>query len=895
MKRILTGILVLLTLALCFSVPVHADDSNNDPTQADNETGSWIEDLRLMYDEGSIPIEVAFDLSTVGQTGYWEFEYNDDWFKQSAENYNHKLARLTFGMAISSFRPNFDPDTQGDPATHVRDFFNQAGFTDLRMDDYDKNPSLYTVSTLMAHKHIDDENGGFEVLAIGICGGGYQNEWLSNFTIGDETLHVGFNSAAGEVFDRVFGYIAQNQLTGRNIKIWFGGFSRAAAISNVLATKLIDSKQFTTKNVYTYTFATPRTTKDPKPGQYPNIYNIVGKMDPVPSVPFADWGYERFGTTFYLPSQQTDSNYNIKQSTASSVYYDLVGTYWWNNVELDTKLRVLLNYMLKISPTSAVYKQHLQDHLIDIWGNKTVTNIMNELMQVAGNKELINDNNKTEANSLLTYIAYSAFGFATKSDIESEYMNENATIVGNLAHEHTPEVYLSWLFSSEKGELLYSNQLDYLRLVIAGNVDVALFDMDEEDGLVKAVMGNGDYEYEFTYDGKTYVSPWYASAIFMYRNKNDTILLIPKDANYKVVISSNMDQTVTLHGIQLRVGRTNGSFSKLYKLNMKKGGFDVIYSPRDRDLNGDGYYGIVNGDTFDVSTISRGDSTSFAVELERNNFLNLSWREIVVIAFTAPTVIFALMALITTWLVGNHRLKRKKNAGQIRSNAVYDKIPSTCITLCVAMFVLQEMAYWLMPDYLEQRGLLKLGISLSAIYLCNRGFSKQPTSLSRSIFIAMIVCCLGDVTINYSFMLGVFIFGIAILILCHRFYLYEKPEKWQYIMFAISSIGVMAYIIVNRQGSLSWTVAMSVYALALNALLILALTMPKRIRFGAICLTISNVLIFFNQIRGTSLVTHITSLAIDYVAIMCFAYSTRYKKPYENDDVSIIQKPAAQI
>ena len=271
-RKLLMIILALIVLVPSFSLTARAEEQE---------------------DEGSYTVEALFDINTTKTLGRWNFEYNDKWFCQSASIYNHKLARLSLGMAVSSFRPNLDPDAMENPADHLHKFLEGCQFTGLRTDDYDKNPSLYTVSTVMRHKYLTDDQGDFVLIAVGVCGGGYSNEWMSNFTCGDGMDHLGFSSAAEEVFDRLFGYIAATNLAKERIKIWVAGFSRAAAVSNIFAAKLVDTELFDNDNVFAYTFATPRTTKKPNNGEYPNFFNICGKMDPVTQVAFADWGFNR--------------------------------------------------------------------------------------------------------------------------------------------------------------------------------------------------------------------------------------------------------------------------------------------------------------------------------------------------------------------------------------------------------------------------------------------------------------------------------------------------------------------------------------------------------------------------------------------------------------------------
>ena len=57
-------------------------------------------------------------------------------------------------------------------------------------------------------------------------------------TAGTGDIHEGFMSAAQLVIDRLAGYIATRGLQG-TIKVWISGFSRAAAVSNVVAGTLV--------------------------------------------------------------------------------------------------------------------------------------------------------------------------------------------------------------------------------------------------------------------------------------------------------------------------------------------------------------------------------------------------------------------------------------------------------------------------------------------------------------------------------------------------------------------------------------------------------------------------------------------------------------------------------
>ena len=303
----------------------------------------------------TIDLVDVFYTKTTGEDHSLHVPFNRSWFRNDARVYNHDLAKLSLGLATSAFRPESPLSKKSQPADYnLRSFLDQAGFADLRSDDYDKDPSKYTVSTVMGHQTVGDGEDSFELIAVGICGQGYADEWESNLSVGTGKNPTGFSSAAHLVYDRVFGYISENHLKGK-MKIWVSGFSRAAAVSNITASLLSDSDTFSQENVFAYTFATPMTVRDKEPKSYENIFNICGKMDPVTNIPFADWGYSRYGITFSTPAMETDSDFWTKRKKADEVYKEVTGISYWANPDISSQLRVLIDCLLHICPDVETY------------------------------------------------------------------------------------------------------------------------------------------------------------------------------------------------------------------------------------------------------------------------------------------------------------------------------------------------------------------------------------------------------------------------------------------------------------------------------------------------------------------------------------------------------------
>ena len=254
-------------------------------------------------------VETSFNIHAVEDKIVTLSDFLDYPFWRPATKYDGNLAMMSLFMALCSERDlyrNEDPETF-DPAVNVEAYLMNAGFTDIRKSDYSKETSIYTISTAIGSRRMEHEGDEpFTLIAVGVCGGNYKNEWQSNFTAGTDDLHEGFSSASDLVTDRIAGYIATRGITGR-VKIWISGFSRAAAVANLTAGRLTHTGAFPKEDVYAYTFATPAAVQDPPKTGDENIFNIISPTDAVPQVMPADWNCGRYGKDLYLPVPEFSS------------------------------------------------------------------------------------------------------------------------------------------------------------------------------------------------------------------------------------------------------------------------------------------------------------------------------------------------------------------------------------------------------------------------------------------------------------------------------------------------------------------------------------------------------------------------------------------------------------
>lgn len=414
-----------------------------------------------------------------------QFPYSDDWFTGTGELYNHQLAQCTLGMAVSAFRSADQPLDHKD--AHIRDYLTQAGFGEFVSQQFDETPTAETIATLIGSKRLRDEQGEFLLVAAAVSGGGYEDEWLSNFSFGDSAVHDGFFTAASEVFRRVFDYVDAYADGGR-FKLWMGGYSRAAAVSNMAAVLAIETEKVANEDLYVYTFATPNNAQTgvydfSEDGTYDlsNIFNIVGMFDPVPTVPIAEWGYGKLGTTLHLPAQETTPDYLSRREPVAEIYRDITGREYTNSLEVNWLIQKLCQLIYDMAGTAGEYQTRIEAVLDKAWENRSGTlqllkALCGALTENGDTGQAVLDEAPT-ANTLLSVLLWDLL----QEKLEPQAEGEDALKLSvRLFYEHCPEVYVSWMLSQDDPEELFVFDLDYRRVFLDSGVTWSLRDEDGE-------------------------------------------------------------------------------------------------------------------------------------------------------------------------------------------------------------------------------------------------------------------------------------------------------------------------------------------------------------------------------------------------------------------------------
>lgn len=256
------------------------------------------------------------------------YTYSDSYFKGDSRVYNDHLATLSMSLGEASVSSNREPYTIEGYKNKSRDvtaFLEDTGFSEIKINQYyTEKPSKDSIGIVCAHKKINDGGKDYTLLAIVPRSAGYEAEWGNNFVLGESGDAAGFEGSAEKILAYTKDYVAEKGISG-NIKVWTVGYSRGAAITNIIAKKLIDAPkesigeavELSADNLYAYTFGTPSAAdinNDPHNERYAGIFNSFANTEIASAMAPIDMGFERYGTdNMFLNKDDEDKMFvNLK-------------------------------------------------------------------------------------------------------------------------------------------------------------------------------------------------------------------------------------------------------------------------------------------------------------------------------------------------------------------------------------------------------------------------------------------------------------------------------------------------------------------------------------------------------------------------------------------------------
>ena len=815
----------------------------------------------------TITVHADYTALTSGKQNQLDVPYSDAWFRQDASVYNHDLARASLCFAVTAFRPA-ESQEPAFKSEYVQNFLSQAGFSRFRSDDYDRPSGRYTIASEIASKTVEDERGAFTLIAIGIAGQGYGDEWLSNFSIGGGDIHEGFQQASEDIYDRLWGYIAQNHIEAP-YKIWVTGFSRSAAVANIFAASLTQDGLLPAKDVFAYTFATPRTTKNPEPGMHDNIFNIVGAVDIVPQIPFKDWGFERYGQTFYTPAQETTSSWYSTQKKANDVYREIVGFDTWNNPVINTQIKILTEYLLEICPDNETYARYLQDDVCRMWTSAdSPLELMSVLLDISQNKNLINEENAAAANSLMDYALYSSLEYMTYSN-NMPYVEERTSTAMNVLHEHTSEVYISWLFSDTPPEELYTENRAFTRVVLEGDVDIDVCQGEYADTVLETVAADG----EITYRSDD-VRP------FAMRTGEKTVLILPADTRYSLEIHANSDTDVAMTEIDYTSEQTKVTEYRNGTLTVPKDDIWILNvaakKQTDSVTDKESIQDIRSGSTDTLATIQ---------QFETLNVLNLEWRTFVLTIMCFFFILGGLLIFIVCCTAGKLHYRRNIRAGLYSSDTKYYFLPVFCLCFVFVAFLSQQLFAFLFSGNTNVQLALQVLIDIFILYTAYHGYRQCPTFLNRMNIPALMLFSAANITSIYFNQAGLILRIAGVLVMVYSFARQSRPALSQYIIFGFLAIFFLSLMYFFRRrfgiGLNSYAVLLGANLITSAAMFSASLPMPKMYRRGSLLFLISGISLYAGKLTYFPFLTHLLFAGIYFASLSCFAAASLKIIPHD--------------
>lgn len=423
------------------------------------------------------------DGSTVASYGY---SYDESWFLKSGTEYQHDLARMSIRMAMAAARKT---------PVSIQDLFDQLGFSysDASIDY--PPPTKDSIGYAIGSKRILDENGQeFTLVAVAVRGGGYKDEWASNFTVGTGYEHQGFSDAGDAVAWAVREYISDIATT-KNVKVWITGYSRAAATSNIAAQRLNEWAEagkingLSEDGIYAYCFECPqgaRTTSASYEKGYRNIHNIVNDYDIVTKVAPKDdnWNYSRYGITYQIPSAGLFSGEYQMRMVMQSKYAEIVRSAYGNDISSFEAVAKAMLYTNQPANQGLVTDEIVTGLAEELGSPEIYTVLAEERCRSMAAK--FSDDIAGNAGAVLLsfwdlwgkWIANPKFHLALDQTILTAYTKIGAA--------HFPELCLAWMDTID-GAGGFANSRTR-KLYVNCPVDVSVY--DSSDKLVAQIINN---------------------------------------------------------------------------------------------------------------------------------------------------------------------------------------------------------------------------------------------------------------------------------------------------------------------------------------------------------------------------------------------------------------------
>ena len=255
------------------------------------------------------------------------YYYDDAYFVVPATTYQPSLATMSLCLALATSGSNVDGTSDYTyKARNAVDLLEQIGCEASQIvvnEAFGTKPTDHSIGLVAAHKRIMVGDEAYTLLILTTRGAGYEAEWAGNFYIGSEGPHQGFAVATDTAYAFLEDYVrTYGDGFESKVKVWLTGYSRGAAVANMLAGRLNDEQELAgiplcKEDSYVYGFEVPMgvMAEDVLPlAAYDNIHNIIHEDDLMTKLAPAQWGFARYGVDYPLPTPANCSDYAEREA-----------------------------------------------------------------------------------------------------------------------------------------------------------------------------------------------------------------------------------------------------------------------------------------------------------------------------------------------------------------------------------------------------------------------------------------------------------------------------------------------------------------------------------------------------------------------------------------------------
>jgi hypothetical protein len=250
-------------------------------------------DTPVNKDDCYVSYELAASIrkADTSKTGGYNlsFHYKSEYFDADATVFNKDLALLSNGVSMMA-----------ESEATIKSFYNSVYFDQIETHyvEHTKDSVCYA---LASRKYED-----YDLISVVVNGYNYGLEWVNNALVGLEGDHEGFSLRANDIYSSLKTFLADRT----NYKLWISGYSRGAAIANVLSHYILSKGEIeiAQKDMFVYTFECPKGLDKNNAPEYSNVFNVLYSGDLVTYVGPSEYGFARCGIDIdlYQSSEHTD-------------------------------------------------------------------------------------------------------------------------------------------------------------------------------------------------------------------------------------------------------------------------------------------------------------------------------------------------------------------------------------------------------------------------------------------------------------------------------------------------------------------------------------------------------------------------------------------------------------